>query len=66
MKDFKGYAVGGDDTAWREYITRRINDITKDLKTSTVDTDSQNKAKINKKMKSLLSVTQNLTGTIKL
>ena len=61
LEHFKGYAVGGDDTEWRKYITGRISDITGDLKTSTDIDDIKKQAEIDKKLNDMLRGVQNIT-----
>lgn len=66
IKDFKGYAVGGDDTEWRKFLSARFNEIMYDSPTesyeSTDDTDD-NEDFINA-MSSFVDVTQNVIGDI--
>lgn len=69
IKDFKGYAVGGDDTKWRKFLSARFDEIMNessaesyvsvDIKSSDVD----NEDFINV-MSSFVDVTQNVIGDI--
>ena len=67
IKDFKGYAVGGDDTEWRKFLSARFNEIMNDSPTesyeSTDDNDDGNEDFINA-MSSFVDVTQNVIGDI--
>lgn len=67
IKDFKGYAVGGDDTEWRKFLSARFDEIMYDSSpesyTSTDDNDDDNEDFINA-MSSFVDVTQNVIGDI--
>ena len=66
IKDFKGYAVGGDDTEWRKFLSARYNEIiNKSLTESYESTDDNddNEDFINA-MSSFVDVTQNVIGHI--
>lgn len=66
IKDFKGYAVGGDDTEWRKFLSARFDEIMNESSAesyvSTDDTDD-NEDFINA-MSSFVDVTQNVIGDI--
>jgi hypothetical protein len=69
IKDFKGYAVGGDDTEWRKFLSARFDEImnessaesyvSADIKSSDVDNEDFINA-----MSSFVDVTQNVIGDI--
>lgn len=68
IKDFKGYAVGGDDTKWRKFLSARFDEIMNDSSTeSNESTDSKSiddtEDFINA-MSSFVDVTQNVIGDI--
>lgn len=70
IKDFKGYAVGGDDTEWRKFLSARFNEIinessaesyvSADIKSSDVN-NNDNEDFINA-MSSFIDVAQNVIG----
>jgi hypothetical protein len=70
IKDFKGYAVGGDDTEWKKFIATRFTEILDDPMTERIispDTinDSKDDEDINdfiNAMSSFVDVTQNIIG----
>ena len=72
IKDFKGYAVGGDDTEWKKFIATRFTEILDDPMTERIispDTinDSKDDEDINdfiNAMSSFVDVTQNVIGDI--
>lgn len=71
IKDFKGYAVGGDDTEWRKFLSARFNEIMYDsLLESYESTDSEsivdndNTEDFINAMSSFVDVTQNVIGDI--
>lgn len=67
IKDFKGYAVGGDDTEWRKFLSARFNEIMYDSPPesyiSTDNNDDDNEDFINA-MSSFVDITQNVIGDI--
>lgn len=67
IKDFKGYAVGGDDTEWRKFLSARFDEIMNDSPPesyiSTDNNDDDNEDFINA-MSSFVDVTQNVIGDI--
>ena len=72
IKDFKGYAVGGDDTEWRKFLSAWFNEIMYDSPTesyestdskSNDDNDNDTEDFINA-MSSFVVVTQNVIGDI--
>ena len=67
IKDFKGYAVGGDNTEWRKFLFARFNEIMNDSSTesyeSTDDNNDDNEDFINA-MSSFVDVAQNVIGDI--
>lgn len=70
IKDFKGYAVGGDDTEWRKFLSARFDEIMNESSAeSYVSTDSESiddndtEDFINA-MSSFVDVTQNVIGDI--
>lgn len=69
IKDFKGYAVGGDDTEWRKFLAARFNEIMNDSPTeSNESVDDNDNADDNEDfinaMSSFVDVTQNVIGDI--
>lgn len=68
-KNFKGYAVGGDDTEWRKYIGDRFLEIMTDTKLNTItdpvndidEADEDNQSFINA-LSSFVDATQNVIG----
>lgn len=70
IKDFKGYAVGGDATEWRKFISARLDEIVNeslaesyvsaDIKSSNIN-NNDNEDFINA-MSSFIDVTQNVIG----
>jgi hypothetical protein len=58
IKDFKGYAVGGDDTEWRKFLSARFNEIMNDTSTESNESTDDNEDFINA-MSSFVDVTQN-------
>jgi hypothetical protein len=63
IKDFKGYAVGGDDTEWRKFLSARFNEIMNDTSTESNESTDDNEDFINA-MSSFVDVTQNVIGDI--
>ena len=68
IKDFKGYAVGGDDTEWRKFLSARFNEIINDSSSESYESaDSKSiddtEDFINA-MSSFVDVTQNVIGDI--
>lgn len=69
IKDFKGYAVGGDDTEWRKFLSARFNEIMYDSPIESYesaddnDDNDDNEDFINA-MSSFIDVTQNVIGDI--
>lgn len=70
IKDFKGYAVGGDDTEWRKFLSARFNEIVYDSPTESYESadsksigDNDTEDFINA-MSSFVDVTQNVIGNI--
>jgi hypothetical protein len=63
IKDFKGYAVGGDDTEWRKFLSARFNEIMNDTSTESNESTDDNEDFINA-MSSFVDVTQNIIGDI--
>lgn len=70
IKDFKGYAVGGDDTEWRKFLSARFNEIMYDSPTESYEStdsksndDNDTEDFINA-MSSFVDVTQNVIGDI--
>lgn len=64
IKDFKGYAVGGDNTEWRKFLSARFDEIineSADIK--SIDVNNDNEDFINA-MSSFVDVTQNVIGDI--
>lgn len=64
IKDFKGYAVGGDDTEWRKFLSARFNEIMNDTSVESnesVDDTDDNEDFINA-MSSFIDVAQNVIG----
>lgn len=62
IKDFKGYAVGGDDTEWRKFLSARFDEIineSADIKSSDVNNDNEDFINA---MSSFVDVTQNIIG----
>lgn len=72
IKDFKGYAVGGDDTEWKKFIAARLTEILDESTSERLvspDTinDSKDDEDINdfiNAMSSFVDVTQNVIGDI--
>lgn len=72
IKDFKGYAVGGDDTEWKKFIAARLTEILDESTSERLvspDTDSVTKddEDINdfiNAMSSFVDITKNVIGDI--
>lgn len=68
IRDFKGYAVGGDDTEWKKFIAERLTEILDESTPERLvspDTDSKDDEDINdfiNAMSSFVDVTQNVIG----
>ena len=65
IKDFKGYAVGGDDTKWRKFLSARFDEIMNESSAESYEStdDNDNEDFINV-MSSFVDVTQNVIGDI--
>ena len=68
IKDFKGYAVGGDDTEWRKFLSARFDEIINESSTESYESsdsksidDNDTEDFINA-MSSFVDVTQNIIG----
>ena len=42
IKDFKGQAVGGDDTEWRKFLSARFNEIMHDTPSESYESTDDN------------------------
>lgn len=61
IKDFKGYAVGGDDTEWRKFLSARFIEIMHDTPSESYESTDDNEDFINA-MSSFIDVAQNVIG----
>lgn len=70
IKNFKGYAVGGDDTEWKKFIVTRFTEILDESTTEHLvysDSNAKDDEDINEfinAMSSFVDVTQNVIGDI--
>lgn len=70
IKDFKGYAVGGDNTEWRKFLSARFNEIMNDSSTESNESagsksiDDNDTEDFVNAMSSFVDVTQNVIGDI--
>lgn len=70
IKDFKGYAVGGDTTEWRKFLSARFDEIINESSTESYESIDIKSSDVNDNedfinaMSSFIDVAQNVIGDI--